>query len=207
MSVTKIYLTRHGQTVWNTERRMQGHQDSPLTDLGILQASWLGDSLREIEFDAIYTSSSNRAFRTAEIIHRRNYKETPLFVKDSFREIHMGEWEGRLTHELEELYPAEYYAFWNTPHLFMPNCGESFTDVRQRVLPEVEEIAVKHQGRNVLIVTHTVTLKTIMAHFENRPLANLWHLPHIHPTSLSIVETEECPKIQLHGDISHYQAN
>jgi bisphosphoglycerate-dependent phosphoglycerate mutase len=44
---TIIYLVRHGETEWNVEHRMQGHQDSPLTNLGIKQAQWLGDSLED----------------------------------------------------------------------------------------------------------------------------------------------------------------
>jgi probable phosphoglycerate mutase len=47
---------------------MQGHQDSPLTELGIRQATWLRDALHDIEFDGIYASSSPRAKKTAEII-------------------------------------------------------------------------------------------------------------------------------------------
>ena len=65
---TNLYLTRHGETVWNTQKLMQGWKDSPLTDRGIKQARQLSERLSEVSFDAIYSSTSNRAVRTAEII-------------------------------------------------------------------------------------------------------------------------------------------
>ena len=54
----KIFVVRHGQTIWNKEARMQGSADSPLTELGILEASKLGEALRGEEIDKIYTSPS-----------------------------------------------------------------------------------------------------------------------------------------------------
>lgn len=63
-----IYLVRHGETEWNIEKRLQGWQDSNLTEKGIEDANALHDHLIDIKFDAIYSSSSKRAFKTAEII-------------------------------------------------------------------------------------------------------------------------------------------
>mgnify|MGYP001164786947 CR=1 FL=1 len=56
MTKTTIYITRHGQTQWNIEERMQGHHDSPLTEHGMQQARWLRDALTPIDFAAIYAS-------------------------------------------------------------------------------------------------------------------------------------------------------
>ncbi|WP_235206697.1 histidine phosphatase family protein [Paenibacillus tyrfis] len=65
---TTMYLTRHGQTEWNSKKKMQGHLDSPLTDYGMQQAEWLKERLENVHFDAIYSSSSPRAFNTARIV-------------------------------------------------------------------------------------------------------------------------------------------
>ncbi|MBB6218841.1 putative phosphoglycerate mutase [Anaerosolibacter carboniphilus] len=202
--MTKLYITRHGQTQWNIEKRLQGHLDSPLTEVGAQQAAWLGEALSSVDFDAVYASSSPRALRTAEIIcSGRNFEVQP---NDLLREIHVGEWEGRLTSELETLYPEEFENFFHRPHLYRPMSGESYFDTGKRVIAGIEEIIEKHPDENVLIVTHAVALKLIMAHFEDRPMEKLWDPPYMHPTNLNVVEIKNnVTNILLHGDISHYK--
>jgi broad specificity phosphatase PhoE len=56
--MTRLYITRHGETLWNTEKRMQGHNDSELTETGRNQACLISKALVDIEFDAIYSSSN-----------------------------------------------------------------------------------------------------------------------------------------------------
>jgi broad specificity phosphatase PhoE len=63
-----FYITRHGETVWNIQQRMQGQQDSPLTENGILQAKAAAEKLKKIHFDHAFSSDLLRARRTAEII-------------------------------------------------------------------------------------------------------------------------------------------
>jgi probable phosphoglycerate mutase len=145
------------------------------------------------------------ARRTAEILHHRRERE--LILHDDLQEIHMGSWEGKTQQELRQNHTKAHIAFWETPHRYQPeNGGESFYDVQNRVIPLINELLMMHQGKTILIVTHTVTLKTIMSHFEKRSLAQLWHPPYIHPTSLcKVVIEDRQPSIELHGDTSHYQ--
>ena len=56
MRKLNLYIVRHGQTLWNQEKRMQGHQDSALTNLGKEQAQKLKESLKGTKWDAIYAS-------------------------------------------------------------------------------------------------------------------------------------------------------
>jgi broad specificity phosphatase PhoE len=205
MKRTVLYLTRHGQTEWNVVKRLQGHQDSPLTELGVKQAGWLGEALSDIEFEAIYSSSSPRTIRTAEII--RGARNVEIIKEDDLREINMGSWEGQLSTDIEAQFPRENYAYRNTPHLYEPvNRGESFYDLQNRLLPKIREIVSKHEGKNVLIVTHGVSLKVIMASFGGRPLSELWIPPIIHPTALCKVMIEGDKQIvELNGDTSHYK--
>jgi broad specificity phosphatase PhoE len=203
MDKTNLYLTRHGQTTWNVEHRVQGHLDSPLTDLGLEQASRLSEALSDVPFDVIYSSPSPRALRTAEII--RGNRCSNIIPHDSLREMHMGDWEGLRFDEIESTYPVQYQAFWHNPSLYKPvGKGESFFDVQSRVIPFVEKILSVHRGKNILIVTHTVTLKIIMSHFEKRPLDRFWDPPFIHPTSLCHVTFDgQVLSILKYGDISH----
>jgi probable phosphoglycerate mutase len=68
MKKTVLFLTRHGQTEWNLQKRMQGHQNSALTTLGEQQAEWLRERLEGENLGAIYSSISPRALHTAQIL-------------------------------------------------------------------------------------------------------------------------------------------
>jgi len=201
---TRIYIVRHGQTEWNVERRFQGHQDSPLTVLGVQQAEWLAEALREERIDAFYASTSTRAFRTAEII--RGERELPVHACEGLKEINLGVWEGGIQQELEAAEPERYGAFWNDPETFRVEGGETFTEVAARASAVLDEILQRHVGETVLISTHTVVLKLLMARFEGRALRDLWQLPYIYPACLCLVEGSHPDfNIVLHGDTSHYR--
>lgn len=182
---------------------MQGRLDSSLTDKGIQQATWLRDALNTVDFSVIYASPSPRTVKTAEIL--RHQRATEIVGHDDLREIDMGVWEGQTHQEVEQQFAASHTAFWETPHLYTPeNGGESFYDVQKRVLPLFKILLEKHEGETILIVTHTVTLKTIMCHCESRPLERLWHPPFIHPTALcKVVVKDQQHSIELYGDMSH----
>ncbi|WP_274365304.1 histidine phosphatase family protein [Paenibacillus thermotolerans] len=203
---TTVYLTRHGETVWNREKRLQGHKDSPLTNLGRWQARWLGEALEHVEFGAVYSSSSNRAMETAGLIAgRRSIRIVP---SDELREINMGSWEGRIGSELETEFKDNYFSFWNTPHVYEPVYGgESFYELERRVIPYLHSIIEQHAGDTVLIVTHAAVLKTMMSYFERRPLQKLWDPPLLHSTALCKVEIEDgVAEVKIYGDTSHYRS-
>ncbi|WP_168118828.1 histidine phosphatase family protein [Paenibacillus sp. HB172176] len=201
---TTIYLVRHGQTEWNVEHRFQGHQDSPLTENGIIQAKWLGEALANERLHVICASSSPRAVMTAELIGEG--RGLTVQACDAFMELGLGEWEGMNQEEAKELYPQPFDQFWNDPESFGVQGGESFAEAFDRARNALLQLAEEHAGKTVLIVTHTVIVKLLMAYFENRPLRDLWKPPYIHPTCLSKIELyEDGHAILLHGDISHYQ--
>ena len=211
--MTTIYLTRHGQTEWNKAQIMQGWQNSPLTHLGNKQAYKLGERLKSILFDAIFSSDSDRAFHTAKIItqnQNQNQNQKQNQVQEinkltALREINLGEWEGKSISEFEQSNPIEYQNFWKSPHLYTSSTGENFFDVKERVIPAIEKIIHQHSQECVLIVAHTVVVKIILAYFDDEPIQKLWNSPFIHPTSLSIIHTNNhTKKISFYGDTSHY---
>lgn len=203
MRTTTIYLTRHGQTEWNVQNRMQGHKDSSLTPLGVMQAEWLNRGLLNTELDAVYSSSSPRALRTAEIV--RGERSVPLTACDEFKEIGMGVWEGRESSEIQLQDPEQHRYFWENPESFAVQGSETFAEVQTRALNKLLEITRQHEGQTVLIVTHTVVIKVLMAHFEPRAMEKLWNLPYIYPTCLCRIDFKDgVPEIVLHGDTSHY---
>ncbi|WP_105615878.1 histidine phosphatase family protein [Vallitalea okinawensis] len=201
--MTKVYITRHGQTKWNVEGRMQGQKDSRLTTLGQNQAKWLGDSLKDIPIDIIISSSSGRTISTAELI--RGDRNIEIIPNDNLREMYIGEWEGMLHTEVEELYPEQRFNFWHNPHLYEPMSGESFADVLVRASNEIEDIITTYKNKNILIVTHAITLKSLIAYFEKKEIKDLWTGAFMKSTCLNILEIDgDNRNFILQGDTSHY---
>ena len=64
----ELYIVRHSETVWNKERRLQGRSDIELTEYGRELARITGEALKNIDFEAIYSSPLERAYETANLI-------------------------------------------------------------------------------------------------------------------------------------------
>lgn len=90
-----VYLVRHGQTILNHFRRMQGWVDSPLTKTGEQQATKTGKMLSQIHFDVAISSDLGRTIATRDLILAENQvsKVTPS-VNKNFREVYFGSFEG-----------------------------------------------------------------------------------------------------------------
>lgn len=104
--MTIIHLIRHGQTVSNLEKRFQGQSESHLTELGIQQAKKISATLKDIEFDAVYSSSSIRACETTAII--LNGHKVKFNKMDALKEIYLGDWEAALYGEIKEKQPQQF---------------------------------------------------------------------------------------------------
>lgn len=201
--MVKLYLVRHGETIWNIERKMQGGmKDSPLTKKGIEQANLLKNRMENINFDIIYSSPLERAVKTSRIVAAQ--RNIPIIKDDRLMEIDIGEWGGLTKEQAREKNPEQLDNFWTNPKMYVPITGESFLQVKIRAISLIKEIISKYEGKSILIVTHTVVLRILMAYFENRPLDELWEGSYIHQASLSEVEIENgCYNILLYGDTSH----
>jgi probable phosphoglycerate mutase len=149
-----IYLVRHGQTAFNRERRLQGHVDSPLTELGLKQAAAVGDLLRELTAGEpgwrIVSSPLGRARRTADIVARALGAE----VEEDHRliELSWGDWDGRLRTELEAAHPD---AFGSTGWAFDAPTGETYAAVCARMSDWLASLPPEPE-RRVIAVSHGV---------------------------------------------------
>ncbi len=199
-----LYITRHGETEWNIQKRIQGHKDSPLTEKGRKQAQALGNYLKNIPFEKVFVSDSNRAYETACTIMEG--RDVPIIKEVRLREMNIGIWEGSTFEEVERLDPIESYHFWHEPHLYQPQGGESFFNTRDRAYSFIQELIEQHQEGNILLVTHTITLKHIMSLWDEREVAELWNEPFVSQTSLSIVELEEGQgTIKVYAETPHLE--
>lgn len=199
----KIYVTRHGETEWNVQKRMQGWKDSQLTEKGKENAARLGKSLGDIQFDAVYASTSPRAIDTAKLI--ASEQDVTIMTDDQLREINMGEWEGKTHDEIQHIYPKQHHDFWGDPEQYEPIGGETFDELMERVISMFNAIVSKYETGNILIVTHTVFLKGLLLHVKGKTITNIWDPPFMHGTSLTVLEIEgENCHVRMEGDTSHF---
>ncbi|MFE8702992.1 histidine phosphatase family protein [Cytobacillus sp. FJAT-54145] len=197
-----LYVTRHGETEWNVQKRMQGHLDSNLTAEGLLHAELLGKRLASVEFEAVISSPSVRTMQTSEkIIGDRTL---PLKKDERLKEIHLATWEGKTHDEIKAMAPNDFDNFWNNPLEFRNDPGESFYDVKSRVETVIKDIEKTYQSGNVLVVSHAVVIKTLLMICKNNTLDTLWDPPFINGTSLSIIKIQNGKMdLILEGDTSH----
>lgn len=183
-----LYIARHGQTQWNVERRIQGYKDSPLTELGIKQAKELGEILQSIHFDAVFSSDSLRAKRTAEMVVLE--RELEVLTTELLRERAFGRYEGEYIENLKEF--DEIFDRLSEEEKFYYKSDddiESDAEVVQRFLIFIREIAVRYSGKTVLLVTHAGLIKAFLIKLG---YATYTSLPHgsIKNTSYVKVKTD-----------------
>jgi len=201
LNMARLFIARHGQTEWNREGRLQGWEDAPLTDKGIEQAEALRERLTEEDIDEVYCSPLGRTKKTAEIILEGN--DLSIKEDERIKEINMGEWEGTKGEEIKKRFPKLYSDFWERPHLYIPISGESFHDLKERVIPFIEEVLEKHDDENILIVSHGCASKLMMSYFEGRSLSDIWEQPKLEEGCLNLVEIDDGgSEILLFGDTS-----
>jgi glucosyl-3-phosphoglycerate phosphatase len=144
-------LWRHGQTIWNAERRFQGQTDIPLDDLGEAQAAGAASRLATLAPDAIYSSDLSRAAGTAAPLARLT--GLPVTLDKDLRERSGGSWEGLTDKEIGERFPRER-ASWNPPD------GESTAAVADRVGGALVRIAATLADDGLaVVVSHGAALR------------------------------------------------
>ncbi len=198
----RLYITRHGTTEWNIKKILQGWKDSNLTDEGINRAIRLGERLSDIDFDYIYSSPQNRALETARLI--RGSKDTIILPHTGLRELGFGSWEGMEIDEVKRLYPEEYDTHLNDPGAYISsNGGESFQVLFDRVKEFIDEIK-ELDAKNILLVTHGVTVKALLMILKGLNIDEFSKLPVFTGTALNVCEYDgEKFEFLLEGDTSH----
>ena len=162
MKETEIILIRHGETEWNSQKRMQGHSNSDLSSVGQAQIQALGQWMKNVPFDLIYSSDSPRAKQTAESITQFSGHE--LQFDQRLREKNLGVFEGLTSEEARERHPEVFRLFKTAGSKYVIDEGESTQQLQDRALEIVNEIRIKHPEERVLLVTHGGFIRVVMKH-------------------------------------------
>lgn len=141
-----VYLMRHGETLFNQLKKIQGWCDSPLTPKGIAQAKAAGELIKEVNFDHYYSSTSERCCDTLEIVTNNLVPYTRL---KGLKERNFGSFEG----ESEALNPPRNGTF-GYDDLFPHYGGEYYSETQERVVSTIKEFIEKEDHETVLAVSH-----------------------------------------------------
>lgn len=170
--LTTFYLIRHGQSEINAnymtwESIPKEKTDADLTELGVKQAKQVAERLKDIAFNAIFSSDLLRARRTAEIINQERKLE--LVTSKALRERSKGSLSHKTEKKLREEFKDLFDAYDKLPDSekftwkLVPD-WESAEEVVTRLLTYLREIAVAYPGKNILVISHSNTLRTLLVH-------------------------------------------
>lgn len=167
--IGRLILVRHGETMDNLRGIAQGWSDSELSPRGRIQVDLVAARISSMEPDGLWCSTLPRAIRTAEAIGAQLGLEPSLL--DDLREMHCGEWEGVSFLDLRKDYPDVYRKWAASPHEPCPG-GESYHDVRTRMLRAVERVDASTNGvsSTVVIVSHGTAIRVLATALLEAPL-------------------------------------
>lgn len=168
--MTRLYLIRHGETLWNKKRKTQGAKNIKLSTLGKLQAEYLGKKLKDKNIDILYSSDLSRAYQTAEIVGKHIKK--PIHLLPEIREMNFGQWEGLTIDEIQLKYQDVYDIWKDAPHIATIPGAETLLQVQERAMKGVNSIIKNNNGKNIAMVSHGATIKTLIFKLLDIDLSN-----------------------------------
>lgn len=157
----EILITRHGQTDWNLQRKLQGRADIELNHTGIEQAKIAKEELVNEKIDLIICSPLKRARQTADIINEG--RNIPIIIDERISERDFGEFEGMSTMDFD------FNAFWSYKQNNKYNKAENIRMFFKRVYDFLDDIKEKYKGKKILIVSHGGISIPIKCYFNGIP--------------------------------------
>ena len=181
---TVTVLARHGATAMSVEKRFSGlgGSDPALSRLGEEQAMALAAELvARGGIERIVSSPLQRTRQTAAIASAS--LNLPVEVDDGLAECNFGEWDGLTFTEVRERWPDVLEAWLESADVSSPG-GESFNDVRARVLAARDRILKESAGQTVLVVAHVTPIKAMVTDALDAPLHSIYRME-LAPCSLT----------------------
>jgi alpha-ribazole phosphatase len=199
-----ITLIRHGESIWNGERRIQGNQDPPLSPRGWRQAALLAARLGahlSRRPAALYASPLRRAVETAEVVAAA--VSLPVMTESGLREMALGSWEGRTVPEIQAASPGAYEAWLKDPQAHPAPGGERLQAFADRVVAAFERLQGIHPGADLILVAHGGPIKALLCHILGLEVRSLFRIKQDN-TALSAVEVDgETRRVVLLNDTCH----
>jgi 2,3-bisphosphoglycerate-dependent phosphoglycerate mutase len=194
MPMPRLILLRHGESAWNLQNRFTGWVDVSLSAHGVDEAAATGELLRDVAFDAVFTSALLRAQDTAYEVLKSNrhcthyirvhcnaserYRhydraaqdqgELVVYVSEALNERYYGDLQGIDKAVAAERFGAEQVHIWRRSYDVPPPNGESLKMTAERTLPyyhaQIEPLL--RVGQTILVVAHGNSLRALIMHIE-----------------------------------------
>ena len=165
-SPTRFGLMRHAPTVWNLQKRIQGIEDTDLTDDGRDLAKRWGRRLAGYTWDRILTSDLGRARQTAHLVNAA--LGVPILAVPEFREMDWGLWTGMTLKAVKSVYGDQLAELEKDGWQFRPPEGESRYAVWQRARAGLLKAAAAWPGQTILVVAHEGVIKALVYGLRRR---------------------------------------
>lgn len=172
-----LYVVRHGKTIWNEQRKVQGISDIPLTDEGRKETQELVPLVKKLNIDVVISSPLSRAKETAKILVDG---KLPINTDDRIKERDWGMNEGANIDSVDK------WDCWDVVLNTKVQNIECIQDFMYRVSDFIEDIKVRYKDKNVLVVTHSAVSRVI--HYLLGTIPEDANLSRINIPNLRIIE-------------------
>lgn len=203
MSKTEMILIRHGETVWNAEGRIQGQGDSPLTERGVAQAKAVAERLQHEPFTMLYASHLGRVIETARYIAA--ITGHALTIDERLQERHYGLFEGLTYTDVQQQHPEIYATYQQQRYTadYAHPGAESLRQLAERGQAVLAELAQKHPGERLAIVSHGAFLGAVLRHILGVPLGGKHGFRLANGSISEIVFTDGDWRVKTLGEVYH----
>lgn len=193
--MTRFWLIRHGEPVEGARGRCYGSLDFGLSETGRVQMEQAAEYLRVEPIAAIYCSPRARALESARVLAAA--QASPIEIVEDLGEIDFGDFEGLAYDEIAARYPDLYRQWMEKPtEVRFPN-GESFPEMRVRVLSAFDTIQREREGQTAAIVSHGGVNRILLAWALQTPDHCLFRLAQDHAAINLLTLAEGIPSVQL----------
>ena len=182
----RLYILRHGQTNFNSEKRFQGRMQTELNDVGIAQSEKVAELLRDsgIRFNKVYCSPLERAIKTGEIA--TGLTRDKFIIDYDLTEIDFGINEGRKYEELK----GEKGNIFLSPETYMPpEGGESLETLKFRTKRFLERVRDENSEGNILAISHGTAIHMMLLYMRGMDICDLW-IEHVGNCNVTVVDIE-----------------